>query len=165
MVVSLIRWPKPKSDAPRRDRWGHRIGDPHHNFLRSRQWQKIRLAFLAHHPLCEHCKLLGFTTAATTADHIVRLVDNDHFKRTSWTGLQALCTEHHNARLTGRGEKNLRNMRSEMRGPDYVKRAGRVRYPLASLLPFVPGLSLEEAPTKRTFGDDLTEDTEQDESF
>ena len=38
MVVSLIRWPKPKSDAPRRDRWGHRIGDPHHNFLRSRQW-------------------------------------------------------------------------------------------------------------------------------
>ena len=84
-----------KPDAPR-DRWGHVRGDPHHNFLRSRQWQKIRAAFLAHHPLCEHCGLLGKTVAATTADHIERLVDSDHFKRTSWVGLQALCAEHHN---------------------------------------------------------------------
>ena len=84
-----------KPDAPR-DRWGHVPGDPHHNFLRSRQWQKIRAAFLSAHPLCEHCGLLGRTTAATTADHIERLVDSDHFKRTSWVGLQALCAEHHN---------------------------------------------------------------------
>ena len=74
-----------KPDAPR-DRWGHVSGDPHHNFLRSRQWQKIRAAFLSAHPLCEHCGLLGRTTAATTADHIERLVDSDHFKRTSWGG-------------------------------------------------------------------------------
>ena len=86
-----------KPDAPR-DRWGHVSGDPHHNFLRSRQWQKIRAAFLSAHPLCEHCGLLGRTTAATTADHIERLVDSDHFKRTSWAGLQALCAEHHNAK-------------------------------------------------------------------
>ena len=79
-----------KPDAPR-DRWGHVPGDPHHNFLRSRAWQKIRAAFLSAHPLCEHCGLLGCTTAATTADHIERLVDSDHFKRTSWVGLQALC--------------------------------------------------------------------------
>ena len=59
MVVSLIRWPKPKPDAPRRDRWGHVRGDPHHKFLRTAQWQQIRRAFLAHHPLCEHCTLLG----------------------------------------------------------------------------------------------------------
>ena len=91
MVVSLIRWPKPKPEAPPRDRWGHVRGDPHHNFLRSKQWQRIRLAFLTHHPLCEHCALLGQTTVATQADHIVRLVDNDHFRRTSWAGLQALC--------------------------------------------------------------------------
>ena len=84
-----------KPDAPR-DRWGHVRGDPHHNFLRTAQWQRIRLAFLTHHPLCEHCALLGRTTAATTVDHIERLVDSDHFKRTSWVGLQALCAEHHN---------------------------------------------------------------------
>ena len=84
-----------KPDAPR-DRWGHVRGDPHHNFLRTAQWQRIRLAFLTHHPLCEHCALLGRTTAATTADHLERLVDSDHFKRTSWAGLQALCAEHHN---------------------------------------------------------------------
>ena len=53
-----------KPDAPR-DRWGHVRGDPHHNFLRTAQWQRIRRAFLAHHPLCEHCTLLGRTTAAT----------------------------------------------------------------------------------------------------
>ena len=81
-------------DAPR-DQWGHVPGDPHHNFLRSRQWQRIRLSFLTHHPLCEHCTLLGLTTPATTVDHIERLVDKDHFKRTSWEGLQALCAEHH----------------------------------------------------------------------
>ena len=86
-----------KPDAPR-DRWGHVAGDPHHNFLRSRQWQKIRAAFLGHHPLCEHCELLGRATLATQADHIERLVDSDHFKRTSWEGLQALCAEHHNAK-------------------------------------------------------------------
>ena len=85
-----------KPDAPR-DRWGHVAGDPHHNFLRSRQWQKIRAAFLGHHPLCEHCELLGRATLATQADHIERLVDSDHFKRTSWEGLQALCAEHHSA--------------------------------------------------------------------
>ena len=95
MVVSLVRWPKPKPDAPRRDRWGHVRGDPHHNFLRTAQWQRIRLAFLTHHPLCEHCTLLGQTTPATQADHIVRLVDNDHFRRTSWAGLQALCAGCH----------------------------------------------------------------------
>ena len=48
------------------------------------------------HPLCEHCTLLGRATLATQADHIERLVDSDHFKRTSWVGLQALCAEHHN---------------------------------------------------------------------
>ena len=79
-----------------RDRWGHVRGDPHHNFLRSAQWQRIRLAFLKAHPLCEHCQLLGYTTPATTVDHLERLVDTDHFKRTSWAGLQALCAEHHN---------------------------------------------------------------------
>ena len=83
-----------KPDAPR-DRWGHVRHDPHHNFLRTSQWQKIRASFLAHHPLCEHCTLLGVTTLATQADHIVRLVDNDHFRRTSWAGLQALCAGCH----------------------------------------------------------------------
>ena len=83
-----------KPDAPR-DRWGHVRGDPHHNFLRTAQWQRIRRAFLAHHPLCEHCTLLGVTTPATQADHLVRLVDNDHFRRTSWKGLQALCAGCH----------------------------------------------------------------------
>ena len=83
-----------KPDAPR-DRWGHVRGDPHHNFLRTAQWQRIRRAFLVHHPLCEHCTLLGVTTPATQADHLVRLVDNDHFRRTSWKGLQALCAGCH----------------------------------------------------------------------
>ena len=41
------------------------------------------------------CTLLGVTTPATQADHIERLVDKDHFKRTAWEGLQALCAEHH----------------------------------------------------------------------
>src|SRR6476619_7089499 len=83
-----------KPEAPR-DGWGHVAGDPHHNFLRTTQWQRIRLAFLTRHPLCEHCTLLGVTTPATQADHIVRLVDNDHFRRTSWAGLQALCAGCH----------------------------------------------------------------------
>ena len=84
-----------KPDAPR-DRWGHVAGDPHHNFLRSRQWQKIRAAFLERAPLLRALHPARTHHPATTADHIERLVDNDHFKRTSWEGLQALCAEHHN---------------------------------------------------------------------
>jgi hypothetical protein len=85
-----------QSEAGRPSRsMGHVRGDPHHNFLRTAQWQRIRLAFLTHHPLCEHCTLLGLCAPATQADHIVRLVDNDHFKRTSWAGLQALCAGCH----------------------------------------------------------------------
>ena len=47
------------------------------------------------------------------------------------------------ARLLGLSEKTMRNMRSEMRGPEYVKRGGRVRYPLENLASIVPALSLE----------------------
>ena len=99
--------PYRKSQAGRpRDRWGHVRGDAHHNFLRTAQWQRIRLAFLTHHPLCEHCALLGQTTPAVQADHIVRLVDNDHFRRTSWAGLQALCAGCHARKSKWSVERN-----------------------------------------------------------
>jgi 5-methylcytosine-specific restriction protein A len=99
-----------KPDAPR-DRWGHVRGDPHHNFLRTAQWQRIRRAFLTHHPLCEHCQLLGHTTPATQADHIVRLVDKDHFRRASWAGLQALCAAHHAAKSQWERRSQCRPLR------------------------------------------------------
>ena len=81
-------------NAPR-DRWGHVAGDPHHNFLRSRQWEKIRRAFLKLHVCASTAPCSDAPPAATTADHIERLTDSD--RRThGMVGLQALCAEHHN---------------------------------------------------------------------
>ena len=34
------------------------------------QWQRLRAAYLAAHPLCEDCKLQGKTTAAEDVHHI-----------------------------------------------------------------------------------------------
>lgn len=63
------------------------------------------------------------------------------------------------ARLLGKCAKTLRNMRSELRGPGFIKRGGRVRYPLQNLLSDVPAMSLEDPATQPTIApDDLTPD-------
>ena len=95
MVVSLVRWPKPKPDAPRRTDGVTSAVIHTITFYARRSGNGSVSHSLTHHPLCEHCTLLGQTTPATQADHIVRLVDNDHFRRTSWAGLQALCAGCH----------------------------------------------------------------------
>jgi hypothetical protein len=46
------------------------------------------------------------------------------------------------ARLVGVAEKTLRNWRTNGMGPNYFRRAGRIRYRLEDLLPDCPGLSL-----------------------
>jgi hypothetical protein len=47
------------------------------------------------------------------------------------------------ARLLDRSPKTLRNWRTEVIGPDHVKRGSRVRYPIANLIANVPPMSRE----------------------
>lgn len=67
----------------------------------NRRWQKVRLVYLAAHPLCVACQAEGRVTAATVVDHRrphrgdqVLFWDEDNW--------QGLCKDHHD-RKTGRG--------------------------------------------------------------
>ncbi len=60
-------------------------------------WRKIRLAFLASHPLCTLCHAQGYLTAATVVDHIQPHRGNpDLFHDPE--NLQALCKPCHDGK-------------------------------------------------------------------
>lgn len=60
-------------------------------------WRKVRLAFLAAHPLCAFCEADGRLTAATVVDHEVAIVDAPE-RRLDWSNLRPLCKPCHDRR-------------------------------------------------------------------
>ena len=58
------------------------------------RWKKLRIQFLANHPLCEECKRNGVITSSEVVDHILPHRGN---KELFWDegNLQALCKECH----------------------------------------------------------------------
>jgi 5-methylcytosine-specific restriction endonuclease McrA len=67
------------------------------------KWRKVRLDYLAQHPLCVMCERLGQVTAATVVDHKEphRGDQKLFWSRSNW---QALCKPHHDA--TKRAEEH-----------------------------------------------------------
>jgi len=62
-----------------------------------RRWRRLRLAYLAQHPLCE----CGCGHAATVVDHI-RPHQGDHALLMSWDNLQALTKPCHDRKTAAR---------------------------------------------------------------
>lgn len=58
------------------------------------QWQKARLGYLAHHPLCRHCEAEGRTEPATVVDHI-KAHKGDMALFWDTANWQPLCKRHH----------------------------------------------------------------------
>lgn len=60
------------------------------------RWQKARLLFLQHNPLCVMCLQEGLTTAADVVDHVVPHQGNEvlFWDNSNW---QALCKRHHDS--------------------------------------------------------------------
>ncbi len=73
----------------------YRKDDPDRKFLWSRVWrERIRPAWLAEHPLCEFCLLLGQTVPATEIDHVKR-PEGDWELQRDFANLRSLCGWHH----------------------------------------------------------------------
>lgn len=66
------------------------------------RWQKARLSYLNHHPLCVKCWDNDITCTATVVDHIIpHRGDMDLFWDVSnW---QSLCKMHHDQKTGGGG--------------------------------------------------------------
>lgn len=60
------------------------------------RWKKLRDAYLAKNPLCEHCLADGRVTIANEVDHIVALRDGG--ARLDPSNLQSLCIACHRAK-------------------------------------------------------------------
>jgi len=58
------------------------------------RWRKVRLLYLAEHPLCVICQQEGIITAATVVDHI-KAHRGDYSLMWDETNWQALCSKHH----------------------------------------------------------------------
>lgn len=73
------------------------------------RWQKVRATFLAHHPLCAHCKASGYITAAKVVDHI-RPHRGDQALFWNHDNWQALCKPCHDRKTAtedgGFGNRN-----------------------------------------------------------
>ncbi len=65
-------------------------------------WQRLRLAFLQQHPLCQDCQAVGRTAAASEVHHVQKVSAAPEL-RLDWDNLRALCKPCHNRR-TARGE-------------------------------------------------------------
>ena len=65
-----------------------------------RAWWRVRLAFLAEHPLCADC--IPTLTPAIEVHHVRKVADYPD-RRLDWDNLRALCKACHSAR-TARGE-------------------------------------------------------------
>jgi 5-methylcytosine-specific restriction enzyme A len=59
------------------------------------KWQRVRLSYLAKHPLCIECEKQGITELAVVVDHIKPHQGN---KQLFWdnNNWQSLCIRHHN---------------------------------------------------------------------
>lgn len=57
-------------------------------------WRRLRLQFLAKHPLCLFCAKIGRVEAANVVDHIIPIVDRPDL-RLDWSNLRPLCKPCH----------------------------------------------------------------------
>lgn len=65
------------------------------------EWQKLRVAYLQKHPICEKCEKEGKTTSAEHVHHIKSfMLENEEMKQLdllqNWNNLMALCHQCHN---------------------------------------------------------------------
>ena len=94
-VVGVAVMPtKPKTHRPAHYRKpDQRRGSAHERGYGAR-WQRERLVYLNHHPLCVVCERRGITKAATIVDHIIPHRGNDvlFWDVANW---QPLCASHH----------------------------------------------------------------------
>ncbi|WP_051951444.1 HNH endonuclease signature motif containing protein [Flavobacterium sp. ASV13] len=68
--------------------------DKDDEFYNSRRWRNFRKSYLERNPLCVHCERDGYVTAATVADHKVRMkAGGEAFEESN---IQALCEKCHN---------------------------------------------------------------------
>ena len=71
-------------------------------------WERLRVAWLNQHPLCEFCQERDKRVEpATVVDHIAPIVDAPS-RRLDWTNLRSLCKHHHDAhtaRTVGYGRR------------------------------------------------------------
>ena len=72
----------------------------------SKEWTKLRRAFISRNPLCRICSDNSFIRSADVVDHIVERKDNDSL-RLKWSNLQSLCHSCHNNKTAE--EKRKRN--------------------------------------------------------
>ena len=56
-------------------------------------WQKVRLAYLSKHPLCERCEAEGIITPAVLVHHKHEIKDGG--ARLDFDNLMSLCKRHH----------------------------------------------------------------------
>lgn len=68
---------------------------PAHKRGYDKRWERLRDDFIADHPLCEHCKRVGETTAAKEVDHIIEFEGLDDPRRLDRDNLQSLCRRCH----------------------------------------------------------------------
>jgi 5-methylcytosine-specific restriction protein A len=66
-------------------------------------WQRARLAYLAHNPLCEECSRHGVTELANEVDHIVPLSKGG--ARLDPSNLQSLCKPCHSKKTRKEGRR------------------------------------------------------------
>lgn len=68
------------------------------------RWQKARLGYLKHHPLCAECEREGKTVPATVVDHIVPHKGNKQlfWDKKNWQPLCKPCHDRKTAKEDGR---------------------------------------------------------------
>lgn len=91
-----------KCDEHRREAW--RAEDARRGHRRARgytaEWDKYRLLFLSHHPLCAECEREGVISPAVIVDHIIPIAGgHDVLFWPGWNH-QALCLSHHSRKTT-----------------------------------------------------------------
>lgn len=63
----------------------------------TQRWQRLRLAKLREHPLCQSCLERGIVEVATVVDHVVAITaGGDAYP--AFDGLRSLCAPCHNRR-------------------------------------------------------------------
>lgn len=68
-----------------------------------RNWEKVRAAYVAIHPLCEWCERNGLTVIVAEVDHIIPIKDRPDL-RLDMDNLQSLCKSCHQVKTLGGSE-------------------------------------------------------------
>ena len=66
-------------------------------FYASTRWRRLRVSFLAEHPLCEDCRKAGRLTSAAHVHHVLERKDRPDLALDP-SNLEALCPPCHNAK-------------------------------------------------------------------